>query len=45
MNLIKRNLPVLIIGVVTLLIFVGIIVISQNNPSTNDPTLNQAQDE
>jgi predicted DsbA family dithiol-disulfide isomerase len=44
MDLIKRNLPVVIIGIVTLLIFLGIIVAGQRNP-TIGPELREVDQE
>ncbi|HLC93402.1 MAG TPA: thioredoxin domain-containing protein [Patescibacteria group bacterium] len=41
MNVIKRNLPIFIIGLITLLIFVVIIFAGQNNQNNNSPTLSE----
>ena len=44
MEFIKRNMPVLIIGVITILIFIGIVVISQKRPS-GGPSLKEVSKE
>lgn len=44
MDFVKRNMPVLIIGVITVLVFVGIVVISQKHPPIG-PTLNEVSKE
>jgi predicted DsbA family dithiol-disulfide isomerase len=41
MNIIKRNAPVIVIGLITLVIFIGIIVISQKNSPLNGPSLTE----
>lgn len=41
MNIIKRNAPVIVIGFVTLIIFIGIIVLGQKNSPANGPSLTE----
>jgi hypothetical protein len=45
MNIIKRNAPVIVIGLVTLVMFIGIIVISQKNSPLNGPSLTETTTE
>ena len=44
MNFIKRNMPVLVIGGLTILVFLGIIVLGQNKPPIS-PVLTEVSDE
>lgn len=45
MNILKRNAPVAIIGLVTLMIFIGIIIIGQKNQPSNGPSLTETTTE